>query len=92
MTFNEAKRCYPHRFTMEHTPQWAGKVREDGTYYAPQYRTDREWFENTVFPPSHPLGPGETSCYSTGATWPLGQSLSSPYRDGERSEGGGLRP
>lgn len=80
MTFDEAKRRYVHRFTMEHVPAWARKVREDGTYYAPQYRSDREWYENTVFPPQHPLGKRCRDCYSTGQTWPLGKAMAYPYK------------
>ena len=79
MTLQEAQRRYVHRFTLEHVPAWARRPRTDGTFYAPQYRSDREWFENTLFPPHHPYGKRCTNCYSTGATWPLGQSLDTPF-------------
>lgn len=84
MKIEEARRKYVHRYTMEHVPQWARQRPCDpgGTetrYYAPQFRTDREWFENTVFPPNHPAGPRVTDCYTNGQTWPLGQWLDKPY-------------
>ena len=47
-------------------------------FYAPQYRTDREWFENTVFPPNQMCH--GTDCFSTNPSWPLGKQLSAPYR------------
>jgi hypothetical protein len=74
---------------MEHVPVWARKrpVDDDGTatwYYAPQYRTDREWYENTVFPgevrEGYSVIPGSKQCYSYRLTWPLGQKLDEPYR------------
>lgn len=80
MTFDEAKRRYVHRFTMEHIPVWARKRRRDGSYYAPMYRSDREWFENTLFPPNTPYEKGCKDCYSTDPTWPLGKALEAPYR------------
>ena len=84
MKIEEAKRKYVHRYTMEHIPEWARQRPCDsgGTetrYYAPQFRTDREWFENSLFPPNNPLGPRYTECYTTGETWPLGQWLDKPY-------------
>jgi len=81
--FATACRKYVHRFTMEHVPQWARMQREDGTYYAPQYQSDREWYDNTVFPGEllHPMGKKHNGhCYSSEPSWPLGQSLLEPYR------------
>lgn len=79
-TFEHACRTYVNRFTMEHVPEWARKQPKDhgGTatwYYAPQYRSDREWYDNTSFPgePDH-IG-RITECWSRNATWPLGQRL-----------------
>lgn len=81
LSFEQACAQYVHRFTMEHVPAWAKNVRPDGTYYAPQYRSDREWYENTEFPPhALTMSKKDTSCYSSGATWPLGQALSSPFK------------
>lgn len=80
MKLAEAKRKYVHRYTMEHVPAWAGQRPCDsgGTetrYYAPQFRTDQEWYENTLFP-THPLA---LYCETSGETWPLGQWLDQPY-------------
>lgn len=74
ISFDQAKARYPHRYTMEHVPQWAMKPKEDGTYYAPQYSTDLEWYENTLFKGEHELA-DDGFCYSSNQTWPLGKSL-----------------
>jgi hypothetical protein len=79
MTIQQAQAQYVHRFTMEHVPAWAGKASDNGKFYAPQYRSDQEWFENTLFPPDNPLGRGEKSCYSRNQTWPLGLWLEQPF-------------
>lgn len=78
-----AKAIYVHRFTMEFVPQWARRPLNDGRYYAPQFRTDAEWYANTLFPgePGHPGG--KNFCYTTGQTFPLGQWLDKAY---ERAE------
>jgi hypothetical protein len=73
ISFESACNRYVHRFTMEHVPAWAKEVREDGTYYAPHYRSDREWYDNTEFPPVF------DGCYSTGQTWPLGKELTALF-------------
>ena len=77
ITFDEAKRRYVHRFTMEYIPGWALVQRNDGTYYAPQYRSDKEWYELTVFPPNEMCY--KNNCYSACQTWPLGKFLNKPY-------------
>lgn len=88
-TFEKAKSRYVHRFTMEHVPQWANSrpVDHDGTearYYAPQFASDREWYDNTKFPGEAGwLGQG-SDCYTTGQTWPLGNWLDRPYTRGQR--------
>lgn len=76
-TLSEAKNQYVHRYTMEHVPQWAKKPCGNGKYYAPQYRTDQEWYDNTLFPPDPMCY--KTDCCSTGQTWPLGHWLDAPY-------------
>lgn len=83
-TFEQACAKYVHRFTMEFVPRWANQrpIDSGGTdtrYHAPQYRTDREWYENTTFPgePAH-FGP-KTHANSSGQTWPLGNWLMNPY-------------
>lgn len=88
LSFEEAKRRYVHRFTMEHVPSWACERPCDsgGTatwYYAPQYRTDKEWYDNTAFPgePEHILGARHNGCCdSRNPSWPIGQQLAQPYR------------
>lgn len=90
MNFEQAIAAYVHRFTMEYVPAWAkGRRPADDTgsetrFYAPQYRSDREWFENTKFPPnnSFALSSRDTSCYSSGQTWPCGQWLDAPFVSG----------
>lgn len=78
-TFEHACNVYVHRFTMDHIPAWATKTRADGHFYAPQYASDREWYDKTAFPgePDH-IG-RITDCYSRNASWPLGQSLDKPF-------------
>lgn len=82
MNLEQAKRVYPHRYTMGHVPAWAKNRPCDsgGTetrYYAPQYRSDQEWFENTLFPPNNPFH--KSDCYSSNPTWPLGKWLDKPF-------------
>lgn len=80
MSFKAACQKYIHRFTMEHIPNWATQPGpEVGKYYAPQFKTDREWYENTRFPPE-PICSGSDYCYTSGQTWPLGEWLDKPYR------------
>ena len=86
-SFAQACARYIHRFTMEHVPAWAARRPcDDGGdatwYYAPQFLSDREWYDNTVFPsePEHSaISKRDTSCYTTGQTWPLGQHLAARY-------------
>jgi len=85
--FSQAKKLYVNRYTMEHVPAWAKAPvnhPERGTvYYAPQYRTDKEWYENSVFPGEAIDGlvvqKNETHCMTRNATWPLGKWLDKPY-------------
>lgn len=79
ITFETAKATFVHRFTLEHVPAWSRKPFGDGTYPAPQYSSDREWYENTRFNGEDPLATSKY-CYSSGQTWPLGKALSAPYR------------
>lgn len=83
VSFEQAKRMYIHRYTMEHVPQWAKGVAMNGKFYAPRYRSDREWYENTVFPgEAEWLGPREKHCHSDGQSWPLGHWLEHPFKKG----------
>lgn len=84
MNFEIAKKQFIHRFTMEHVPRWSQQCNlGNGKFYAPGYRTDLEWFENTEFydpsvPDSEQLA-SKGSCYSSGPSWPLGHWLDEPY-------------
>lgn len=78
-SFENACRQYVHRYTMEHVPDWARRPHE-GRYYAPHFRTDREWYEHTRFPGEPDYLGVKGDCYTTGQTWPLGQWLDAPYR------------
>jgi hypothetical protein len=77
LSFERAKAQYVHRYTMEHVPAWA-RTPCNGMFYAPQYRSDKEWYDSTVFPGEGPEA-GKDHCYSSGQTWPLGQWLTAPY-------------
>ncbi len=88
LSFEQAKARYVHRFTGEHVPAWAllRPCDSGGTetrYYAPQFATDREWYDATKFPgeEGHPFPDSRRGdCYTAGQTWPLGQWLDKPYR------------
>ena len=80
ITFEQARSQYVHRFTMAHVPQWALGQRVDGTYYAPQYVSDREWYERTAFFSEDELATRKY-CHSRCPSWPLGQSLMAPYSE-----------
>jgi hypothetical protein len=67
---------YVNRFTMDHTPPWAMKPFKDGKWPAPQYRSDLEWYANTIFPGEAGLHRNSHHCQSSNQTWPLGQTLS----------------
>jgi hypothetical protein len=78
-TFERACAQYLHRFTMDHVPNWATKPL-DGRYYAPQFTSDRDWYEHTLFKGDPGYNSIGGDCYTTGQTWPLGQWLDSPFR------------
>lgn len=78
ISFRSACAQFVHRFTMEHVPAWSRKQRDDGTYYAPQFRTDAEWYANTLFAGESPIATRNT-CYTSGMTWPLGTALDRPF-------------
>lgn len=81
ISFKEACEIYIHRFTMDHIPAWAANPMADGKYYAPQFRSDAEWYANTLFTGESGIPhPDWIGCYTTGQTWPLGKSLTRPYK------------
>lgn len=82
ISLTEAKKQFINRFTMEHIPQWAidkpTPAHSGGTanwFYAPQYKTDLEWYENTIFPGEENLAKNSAYCESKNPSWPLGQTL-----------------
>jgi hypothetical protein len=79
MTFDEAKRRFPHRFTCEHVPTWAHVPFLHSTlgavYYAPQYHDDWEWYEATTFPGESGLHGNSKHCNSGNPSWPLGRGF-----------------
>lgn len=88
ISFEQAKDRYPHRYTMEHKPQWA----KDGTffidgeevYYAPHYVSDKEWYDLTKFPGEGDLSKRSKSCESGPPTWPIGKHCVRPFNPLER--------
>lgn len=81
ITFEQAKARYVYRYTMEHVPQWTGKEHNE-KYYAPQYVSDCEWYDNTLFYGETDLLKSDQFCFTSGQSWPLGQWLDKPYRKG----------
>jgi hypothetical protein len=75
MTLKEAQATYVHRYTMEHKPRWANTPLPNGKFYAPQFRSDQEWFDNTEFPTDG----RRRYCHTTNQTWPLGIFLDAPF-------------
>ena len=73
-----AQQNYPHRYTMEHIPLYARTQCRNGKYYAPQFRTDAEWYAATRFPGEKGIPRDQDHCETGPATWPLGQWLDKP--------------
>jgi len=82
LTLEQAKAKFINRFTMDHVPVWATRQREDGTYYAPQFASDAEWYALATFPGEGNVAPNCRHLFAGVPTWPLGQSLDHPYRVG----------
>jgi len=79
IAFECAKARYVHRFTMDHTPEWAKKPMPNGFYYAPQFASDWEWYSKTKFPGEPGLHGNCKHCETGAPTWPIGQTLSKQY-------------
>ncbi len=73
-----AQKTFRDRFTMEWVPYWAKIACANGKYYAPQYVTDQEWYEKTLFRGESVLAT-ERFCYSQDPTFPLGLWLDAPF-------------
>lgn len=85
ISFEQAKARYPHRFTMEHVPAWSRErpCNHGGTetwFYAPHFRTDREWYDATLFPGEGHVSKRDLYCFTQNLTWPLGQKLDQPFQ------------
>lgn len=84
VSFAQACAAFVHRFTVDHVPAWARKPCDgNGLFYAPQFASDAEWYENTKFygEPGH-IG-GRDECYTTGQTWPHGKWLARAFVKGQ---------
>ena len=79
ISFEEARARFVHRFTMEHVPAWAFQTRPDGSFYAPQFATDREWYEATRFPGEPGIHGNSCHCFTGAPTWPMGDKLTAPF-------------
>lgn len=80
ISFEQAKAQYPHRYTVDHVPSWARKQCDNGKFYAPQYASDREWYEKTTFPGEPGLHGNNKHCESRAPSWPLGEWLDQPFQ------------
>jgi hypothetical protein len=87
ITFAAAIKRYPNRYTLEHIPSWATTPLFD-KYYAPLYSSDKEWYDNTVFPEERENLP-KNQCISKNFTYPIGKWLKQPYYIGMTKEEGG---
>lgn len=88
LTLAQAQERYPHRFTQDHFPAWAAhplrrdRLGEAEDYPAPQYASDAEWYERTIFPGEGGLPRNAHGmCVSNRPTFPLGERLPHAYRD-----------
>lgn len=68
--------AFVHRYTRDHTPDWARYLRPNGTRYPVQFASDQEWLAHTrfVIRKNGALSLREGQCYST-PTWPDGKGL-----------------
>lgn len=91
ISFEQAKARYVHRFTCQNVPDWSRFERSVGVFYGPHFLTDREWYENTVFPGetrniaghgSVYLKASERHCHTMNHSFPHGQKLGAAYRQG----------
>lgn len=74
---------YTNRYTAEHVPVWTRKPCEgNGLFYAPQFASDVEWYNNTRFYGEVGHIGKRNDCYTSGQTWPFGNWLGEPYAIG----------
>lgn len=79
LTFEQACSQYVMRFTGDHVPMWALKQRQDKSFYAPQFISDREWYDLAKFPGERGYFGTGGDCQSGPQSWPLGQALRKPF-------------
>lgn len=88
LSFESACRQFQNRYTAEHLPRWAASSSpETGLWYAPQYISDREWYNHTLFPgdPEFTLyACKDQQSYSRNHTWPFGMWLQECYNVRDR--------
>lgn len=79
ISFTEACKRFTNRYTCQHVPLWTKVAAPNGKFYAPQFSSDVEWYENTKFygEPGH-IGT-KNECYTSNQTWPHGQWLDKPF-------------
>lgn len=80
VSFAQAKADFPNRYTVENVPAWARQPATNGKYEAPHFQTDKEWYDNTVFPGEPGLHGNARECRTSGETWPLGRWLNAPLK------------
>ena len=84
----DALRSFVHRYTGNHVPSWTRKEAPNGTFYAPQYESDKEWLEKTMFPVVFKKGDMQLAsgkdvhCQSNTPSFPWGQWLDAPFKAG----------
>lgn len=74
LSFTEACARFPHRYTVDHIPAHVRHRQPNGLFLAPQYASDGEWYEKTLFAGESPLA-NSRYCHSDGQSWPFGQWL-----------------
>jgi hypothetical protein len=81
ISFKSACSEYENRYTMEHVPAWAKIKCENGKFYAPQFASDKEWYDSTLFPGESFVGEKEVHCFTQNQTWPIGNWLDRVYSE-----------
>lgn len=81
VSFEQAKRDFPDRYTVDNVPQWARKPAPNGRYFAPHYASDREWYESQIFPGEPGLHGNARQCKQVRReTLPMGKWLDAPLK------------
>lgn len=81
-----ALRCFVHRFTGEHKPDWARKPWKDGKPYPVQHATDADWLNETRFAVRSDgrLDQRVQHCEGT-PSWPFNPELRKPKTERTKS-------